>query len=49
MTVDPEEARGNGLTLTYEGTEYAFCGKGGLLEFGDDPAQYLDPAHTPSM
>jgi Uncharacterized conserved protein len=49
MTVDPDEARQNGLTLTHEGTEYAFCGKGCLLEFRDDLAQYLDPAYAPSM
>jgi YHS domain-containing protein len=49
MTVDPAEARAKGLTLTHEGTEYAFCGKGCLLEFRDDPAQYLDPSYTPSM
>ena len=49
MTVDPDQARANGLTLTHEGTEYAFCGKGCLLEFRDDPTQYLDPAYSPSM
>ena len=49
MTVDPDQARQNGLTLTHEGTEYAFCGKGCLLEFRDDSAQYLDPAYAPSM
>jgi len=35
MTVDPVEARGRGLTLDHEGTEYTFCGKGCLLEFRD--------------
>lgn len=49
MTVDPAGARDKGLSLTHEGTEYAFCGKGCLLEFRDDPARYLDPAYTPSM
>jgi Cu+-exporting ATPase len=49
MTVDPDQARQMGLTLTYEGTEYAFCGKGCLLEFRDDPTTYLDPAFSPSM
>jgi P-type Cu+ transporter len=49
MTVDPDQARQNGLTLTHEGTEYAFCGKGCLLEFRDDPKTYLHPAFSPSM
>jgi len=49
MTIDPEEARGKGLTLTHEGTEYAFCGKGCLLEFRDDPNQYLDSSYQPVM
>ena len=49
MTVDPEQARANGLTTEFEGREYAFCGKGCLLEFRDDPEQYLDPRHLPMM
>ena len=49
MTVDPEQAREKGLTLTHEGTEYAFCGKGCLLEFRDEPGKYLDSGYTPSM
>jgi YHS domain-containing protein len=49
MTVDPAEARNKGLTHIHEGTEYAFCGKGCLLEFRDDPKTYLDPAFSPSM
>jgi YHS domain-containing protein len=49
MTVDFEQARANRLTLTHEGREYAFCGKGCLLEFRDDPARYLDLAYQPQM
>jgi YHS domain-containing protein len=49
MTVDPDQAREKRLTLTHEGTEYAFCGKGCLLEFRDDPSTYLDPTFSPSM
>ena len=49
MTVDPDEAREKGLTHTHEGTEYAFCGKGCLLEFRDDPGQFLEGSYTPSM
>jgi YHS domain-containing protein len=49
MTVDPRAARAKGLTLTHDGTEYAFCGKGCMLEFRDDPEKYLDSAYSPSM
>jgi YHS domain-containing protein len=49
MTPDPDAARAKGLVTTYEGREYVFCGKGCLLEFGDDPEQYLAVGYTPSM
>jgi YHS domain-containing protein len=49
VDVDPAQAREKGLTLTHEGIECAFCGKGCLLEFRDEPAKYLDPTYTPSM
>ena len=49
MRVDPEVARARGLTLTRDGREFVFCGKGCLLEFQDDPATYLDPRHLPTM
>jgi YHS domain-containing protein len=49
MTVDPGQARSKGLTLTHDGHEYAFCGKGCLLEFRDDPATYLAANYRPSM
>ena len=49
MTVDPTQAREKGLTFAHEETEYAFCGKGCLLEFRDDPGKYLDLAYAPSM
>ena len=49
MTVDPDDARARGLTLEHDGREYAFCGKGCLLEFRDDPQRYLDAAYRPSM
>ena len=49
MTVDPDRARQQGLTISHEGTEYAFCGKGCLLEFRDNPQRYLDPGYSPSM
>ena len=48
MTVDPAEARANGLTFTHDSAEYAFCGKGCMLEFRDDPAKYLDPSYSPA-
>lgn len=49
MHIDVERARGRGLTMEFEGREYAFCGKGCLLEFADNPEQYLDPRHLPMM
>jgi YHS domain-containing protein len=49
MTVDLEAARAKGLTATHDGREYGFCGKGCLLEFGDDPESFLAAGYTPSM
>lgn len=49
MTVDTAKAVEAGLHATYAGTEYWFCGKGCLLEFGDDPARFLDPSYSKSM
>jgi Cu+-exporting ATPase len=37
------------LSLDYDGTTYWFCGKGCLLDFQDDPEQYLAEDYTPSM
>lgn len=49
MRVDPETAGGRGLTFTHDGREYAFCGRGCLLDFKDEPAKFLDPGYRPSM
>jgi YHS domain-containing protein len=49
MTVDIEEARADGRIIRRADREYVFCGRGCLLEFRDDPMQYLDPAYAPSM
>lgn len=49
MTVDPAQARERGLTFTHDGTDNAFCGKGCLLEFRDEPSEYLDASYAPSM
>ena len=49
MTVDLGQARSKGLTITQDGHEYAFCGKGCFLEFRDDPETYLAPEYSPSM
>ena len=49
MTVDPVQARAKGLVASHEGTEYVFCGKGCLLEFRDDPENYLDPSYAATM
>jgi Cu+-exporting ATPase len=44
MTVETETAKN---THEHEGTTYYFCGKGCMLEFRDDPEQYLDPHYVP--
>lgn len=49
MTVDVAEARARGLQTEHEGQTYSFCGKGCLLEFGDDPQRYLAPGYQPHM
>jgi YHS domain-containing protein len=49
MTVDLADAQAAGLTTEHDGQTYAFCGRGCLLDFKDDPATYLDPSYTPSM
>lgn len=49
MRVDIDAARAKGLTLTHDGREYVFCGKGCYLEFRDDPGTFLDPRHLPMM
>jgi YHS domain-containing protein len=49
MTVDVAQARAKGLATTYEDREYVFCGKGCLLEFGDEPETYLAVGFTPAM
>jgi Cu+-exporting ATPase len=46
MKVDTTTSK---LSVEHEGTTYWFCGRGCLLEFGDDPAKYLDPNYVPSM
>lgn len=37
------------LSLEHEGTTYWFCGRGCLLDFGDDPAAYLGSDEPRSM
>lgn len=49
MTVEPDKARAKGLTTVYEGTEYAFCGKGCQLEFRDAPETYLAAEYIAAM
>jgi YHS domain-containing protein len=49
MKVDPEAARARGLTFSHEGREYAFCSKGCLLDFKDEPAKVLAEDYRPSM
>lgn len=49
MTVVVAKARERDLVTTHAGTEYAFCGRGCKLDFGEDPGRYLAPDHVPSM
>jgi Cu+-exporting ATPase len=49
MTLDPRSARAAGLSEEHDGVTYYFCGRGCLLEFRDDPDEYLDPNYSPSM
>jgi YHS domain-containing protein len=49
MTVEPTGARAKSLVTTLNGTEYVFCGKGCMLEFGDAPETYLDQAYVAAM
>ena len=49
MTVNVADAEASGLASEHDGQTYYFCGKGCKLEFGDDPARFLDPGYTPSM
>jgi YHS domain-containing protein len=47
MTVDVSQARAKGQSTTHDGHEHAFCGKGGLLEFRDDPETLLAADNNP--
>ena len=49
MAVEPAQAEANGLVAEHNGVTYYFCGRGCLLDFRDNPDQYLDPAHEPHM
>ena len=49
MSVEPSRAEANGLVAEHNGLSYYFCGRGCLLDFGDDPDQYLDPNYVPRM
>lgn len=49
MVVNPQVARAAGLVAGHDGQTYAFCGRGCLLEFLDDPKRFLDPDYVPHM
>ncbi len=49
MEVNVEVARAAGLSTEHEDTTYYFCGRGCLLDFGDDPQRFFDPGYTPHM
>lgn len=37
------------LHLAHEGSDYFFCRRGCMVEFGDDPARFLEPTYIPAM
>jgi YHS domain-containing protein len=43
MTVNIDTATAARLTAKPDDVIYYFCGRGCKLEFGDNPAKYLDP------
>ncbi len=49
MKVDVAEARKKGLARDHAGREYVFCGKGCLLEFGEDPETFLAGGYVAEM
>jgi YHS domain-containing protein len=49
MVVIPADATAKGLHVAQEGIDYYFCSKGCKLDFGEDPARYLDPSYVPVM
>ena len=49
MEVVGADARERGLVHEHEGQTYYFCGRGCMLEFRDEPQQYLAPGYEPRM
>ena len=49
MEVNREVAAAQGLTSSYDGQAYFFCGRGCKLDFDEDPARFLDPSYEPHM
>ena len=49
MSVEPTRAEAAGLTAEHGGVTYYFCGRGCLLDFRDDPEQYLGSGYEPHM
>jgi YHS domain-containing protein len=49
MRVEPATAVAKGLHRQHDGVDHYFCGKGCYLDFGEDPARYLDPSYIPSI
>ena len=49
MTVEVDQARAHGLTLTRAETEFSFCSTGCLIDFRDHPDRYLAGNYIPSM
>lgn len=45
MQVDTERAQ---FTAEHEGQRFYFCSRGCMLDFQEDPEQYLDPDYAPA-
>jgi YHS domain-containing protein len=53
MAMDPVcgmevETQGAQWTAEHDGKTYYFCSKGCMLDFKDDPQQFLDSSYTPA-
>jgi YHS domain-containing protein len=49
MAVEAERADAAGLRALHGGADFYFCGRGCLLDFGEDPDRYLAPDYLPAI